>query len=180
MLASGNQSEQRKRLVGMQVQLIAVVLLIYLFGRNAFVTCRALVSRYYNLPLWCSFLSSLIGTQAVTTFLLTPLLDGLNCRIAFSAEIFGIGFSMLCNSVILFYKAYSVLSKQKWVLYVGISLILPQVVYWFLMIYYSYFIVETTLGCSVYYPQFMIWYWASVNIPLNTLSSAVFCHATYK
>jgi hypothetical protein len=113
----------------MQVEIAAAVFLTYLFVRNLVMTSGHLISRSYTLPLWCSFTASLFGTTTLTIYLLTPLIEKLNCRIAIWGLTLGLGFSILFNNLILLHKAYIVLFEQKWIIYVGISLILPQVVY---------------------------------------------------
>jgi hypothetical protein len=51
MAASGDQAEQRKRLTGIQIEIVAAIFLIYLFAQNLVITCRLLMSRSPTLPL---------------------------------------------------------------------------------------------------------------------------------
>ncbi|KAI8050563.1 hypothetical protein BDF22DRAFT_745435 [Syncephalis plumigaleata] len=36
------------------------------------------------------------------------------------------------------------------------------------------------LGCVVYYPASILWYWFSIHTPLNVFFSAIFCHVAYR
>ncbi|KAI8052826.1 hypothetical protein BDF22DRAFT_488797 [Syncephalis plumigaleata] len=180
MEATGDIVEQRGRLMGLQFELIIAVAALYLFGRNLVKTCNALVSRPHALPLWFSFISAFFGTAIGFVFILLPLTEKLNCRKLVWAESFGMSISMLCNSTILLYKAYLVLYKRKWILYVGIPLIIPQIGFAVLIVFYSFYIAKANVGCLTFYPEFIIWYWASVNTPHNILFSVIFCFVTYK
>ncbi|KAI8053847.1 hypothetical protein BDF22DRAFT_742818 [Syncephalis plumigaleata] len=61
MKASGDIPEQRNRLLGIQLELFAFLLIFCLFSRNIIKLSRALMSNPCALPLWCSFISSFSG-----------------------------------------------------------------------------------------------------------------------
>ncbi|KAI8052063.1 hypothetical protein BDF22DRAFT_744276 [Syncephalis plumigaleata] len=180
MAASGDLLEQRKRLTGMQVEVLVVIFLICLFSRNLIISSKMLIAKPHTLPSWCSFLSSSSGVIMVAIYLLMLLMGNLTCRIAVWGIDVGISASILFNNLILLHKAYLVLMRRKWILYVGFSLALPQAVYPFIIIYNSFIRIESELGCTANYPPFILWYWVAINIPLNVLFSAIFCHTTYK
>jgi hypothetical protein len=51
MTAFGDQSEQHRRLTGMQIEIIVITFLTYIFARNLIMTSNMLISRSHTLPL---------------------------------------------------------------------------------------------------------------------------------
>ncbi|KAI8052062.1 hypothetical protein BDF22DRAFT_56312 [Syncephalis plumigaleata] len=180
MAASGDLLEQRKRLTGLQIEIVSSVLIIYLFARNFIMASRMLISKSRTLPSWCCFSSSFFSVIMAMVYLLMPLARNLTCRITVWGMDVALGISILCNNLILLHKAYLVLMKRKWVLYVGVLLTLPQIAYPFILISHSFIRIESNLGCTMYYPSFILWYWVAINIPFNIVFSTIFCYVAYK
>jgi hypothetical protein len=180
MMASGDIPELRGRLMGIQIELLATFLILCLFGQNFITVSRMLTSRAYALPLWCSFISLLVGTVTLLVALVNLLRDESSCRMTVWLQLIGMSLSMFFNSIILLRKTYLMLFKKKWILYVGSPLIIPQLAYPIVVVFDSTAAIETYRGCVIYYYQFFIWFWVGINIPHNILFSVVFCHAAYK
>ncbi|KAI9591756.1 hypothetical protein BDF19DRAFT_248201 [Syncephalis fuscata] len=93
---------------------------------------------------------------------------------------FLITLGVIFNSTILLLKVNLVLYQKKWVTYIGIIFILPQLGFAFILVRYSFVILEAKVGCSVYYPPIFLWYWIGTNMPINVFFSAVFCRIALK
>ncbi|KAI8049650.1 hypothetical protein BDF22DRAFT_171081 [Syncephalis plumigaleata] len=179
MKASGDIPEQRDRLLEIQLQLSFILFIFCLFSRNIIRLSRALMSNPHALPLWCAFISSFSGMATEGIILIGFITGRFNCNICLWLQTVGMSLSLFCNSIILLRKAHLVLLKKNWVLYVGIPLIMTQLVYSAIWIYYSIVIPEVYLGCVAYYTQVILWFWVVINIPHNLLFSGIFCRRAY-
>ncbi|KAI8053231.1 hypothetical protein BDF22DRAFT_466812 [Syncephalis plumigaleata] len=179
MMAAGDVPEQRNRLLGIQLEMFILLFIFCLFSRNLIKLSRALMSNPCALPLWCSFISSFSGMATEGTILIGLITSSFNCKIYLCLQTTGMSLSMFFNSIILLRKAYLMSLKNNWVLYVGIPLIIPQLAYPVVWIYYGKLVPEVYLGCTAYYTHVILWFWAGVNIPHTILFSAFFCHRAY-
>ncbi|KAI9596902.1 hypothetical protein BDF19DRAFT_437149 [Syncephalis fuscata] len=124
------------------------------------------ISRPRSMFSWCCLLLAVIGTLYNIIMLI------------WSAGFFT-SLGMILNSLILLLKVRLVLYQKKWIIYVGILLILPQMGYAFILIYYGFFVLKAKLGCEGYYPPILLWYWIGVNAPINVFFSIIFCRVTF-
>ncbi|KAI9598608.1 hypothetical protein BDF19DRAFT_182970 [Syncephalis fuscata] len=139
-----------------------------------------LISRPRSMIPWCCFIPSASGIIASLMSIFMFLNFPTNCRIMIWVLTFSISLTMVGNSLILLQKVYLVLCRERWVLYISIPLISPQLAYAFIMIYCDFTTLEEKYGCVLYYPQFLLFYWLSVNLSINILFSAIFCHVALK
>ncbi|KAI9596909.1 hypothetical protein BDF19DRAFT_325675 [Syncephalis fuscata] len=178
--ASGHIDEQRLRLSGIQIQIVFSVLMLCIFAHNIVITTKMTISRPHSKFSWCCLILAAVGTICNIMQILMLIGYGLNCRmLLWSAGNF-ISLGMIFNSLILLLKVHLVLYQKKWITYVGILLILPQIGYGFIVIYYCFFTLEAKLGCDVYYPPILLWYWIGVNTPINVFFSIIFCSIALK
>ncbi|KAI9596908.1 hypothetical protein BDF19DRAFT_437177, partial [Syncephalis fuscata] len=91
-----------------------------------------------------------------------------------------VSFTMIGNSLILLQKAYLVLFRQKWILYISTPFIMAQLFFAPIIICYSFFTLEEKVGCMDYYPRNFLWYWFLIDVPINILFSSIFCHVALK
>ncbi|KAI9592260.1 hypothetical protein BDF19DRAFT_450894, partial [Syncephalis fuscata] len=103
-----------------------------------------------------------------------------HCRDVLWAIVFGISIVYISNGLILLQKAYLIVCRQKWVLYVGIPSMVPQLAYPIFSVCFTYVTIETEAGCVAHYPPAIIWYWLGITLPLNLLLSAIFCYVSFR
>ncbi|KAI9596913.1 hypothetical protein BDF19DRAFT_437188 [Syncephalis fuscata] len=138
------------------------------------------ISRPYSIIFWCCFIPSVLGiiNSLIGIFMLLNFFG--NCRIMVWIILFNISFTMISNSLILLQKAYLVLCRQRWILYISTPFIMAQLFFAPIIIYYSFSTLEEKVGCIDYYPQPILWYWFLINVPINILFSYIFCHIALK
>ena len=128
---------------------------------------------------WCCFIPSFTYILVYIMYVLLLFDIAFNCRHIVWWTIVMIGVSYICNSLILLQKAHLVLLRQRWVLYTGIPLILPQLGYIICNFIFSYITIDADIGCNLYYAKFNIWYWFCMIIPINVLFSSIFCYVAF-
>jgi hypothetical protein len=108
------------------------------------------------------------------------LFSGLSCRniVWFSGFINTV--AIMCNSVILLQKAYLVLCRQRWIVILGTIFTLPQIGFFIIVVVCSPITIEPKLGCVLYYPFYLPYYWFFASVPVNLFFSAIFSHVTYQ
>ncbi|KAI9592215.1 hypothetical protein BDF19DRAFT_219721 [Syncephalis fuscata] len=180
MEATGDTVEQRLRLFGIQVLLVVDVVMFCMFGRNLVIASRMVISRPCSIVSWYCLIPSALGSMILLAVISMYINSPINCRILVWIFGFSISFTMIGNSLILLQKAHLVLCRQKWILYISIPVIITQLAFPFILIYYSFIILEKEVACAVYYPQFILWYWFVINVPINVLFSTIFCHVALK
>ncbi|KAI9590891.1 hypothetical protein BDF19DRAFT_459831 [Syncephalis fuscata] len=180
MEATGDISKQRFRLFGIQSLIVAQIIMLCIFGRNFAIAVRMVVSRPRSIVSWCCLISSTLSTTILLAIISIYVDSPVNCRVMTCSITFNIASTLIGNSLILLQKVYLVLCRQKWILYVSIPAIIAQFAFPLILIYSSYFSLEEMVGCTVYYPQFLMWYWFAINVPINLLFSTIFCHVVLK
>ncbi|KAI9591438.1 hypothetical protein BDF19DRAFT_271431 [Syncephalis fuscata] len=180
MEATGDIANQRLRLFGIQSLVLVDVIMFSIFVRNLVIVGRMVISRPRNMISWCCLIPSAFGIVngivAISMYTDLPI----NCRTMIWIVGFSMSSAMICNSLILLQKVYLVLFRQKWILYISIPVIISQLAFPFLLIYHSFISLEEKEGCTFYYPPFFLWYWFSVNAPINVVFSAIFCRVALK
>jgi hypothetical protein len=175
-----NSDEQRQQLLGMQLQMMLVALMLYLFGDNLIISSRMVITRPRTIFSWCCLIPSAAGFVVGVIIAFGFLGLAFNCRIMVWSIGFGMSIGMVCNSLILLRKVYLVLYQQRWIVYIGVPLIFPQMVYAFLVVYNMYMTLEPRAGCVIYYFPIIPYYWISVIVPLNVLFSIGFSYIAFQ
>ncbi|KAI9596920.1 hypothetical protein BDF19DRAFT_326006 [Syncephalis fuscata] len=175
MEASGDIDEQRLQLYGVQIQIFLFVVMLYIFGCNLVIASKMVVLQPRNMVSWCCLIPSTFSIMASLLALFLYLGFPINCRILSWFSGFSLSSTMIGNSLILLQKAYLVIRRQNWIIFISIPIIAAQLVYGFIVVYYHFFTIEKKVGCMAYYPKVFVWYWFSINVPINLLFSAIFC-----
>ncbi|KAI9596948.1 hypothetical protein BDF19DRAFT_437289 [Syncephalis fuscata] len=156
---------------GVQTQIITHMVVLCIFARNFIVAGKMVISRSRSIASWCCLVPSVSGIMSVLLAILMYLNLGINCRAMVWFFIFNVSLTML---------VYLILCRKKWILYIGIPAMMAQLAFVFITIYDSFIVLEEGLGCMTYYPEFILWYWFSVNVPINVIFSTIFCRAALK
>ncbi|KAI9592011.1 hypothetical protein BDF19DRAFT_239592 [Syncephalis fuscata] len=180
MESSDGISKQRLRLFGMQFLMALEVVLFWTFVRNLVIASRMVIMRPRNMVSWLCLIPSALNSIIALVMVLMYTFFQINCRTIIWISSFNIAFMMVGNSLILLQKAYLVLCRQKWILYVSAPAIAAQLAYPLIVIYFSFISFKETTGCTIYYLEVILWYWFAVNVPINLLFSAIFCHIALK
>ncbi|KAI9599193.1 hypothetical protein BDF19DRAFT_118060 [Syncephalis fuscata] len=180
MKAYGDIPKQRSRLFGIQTQLVIFVIAFCLFGRNLAIASKMILSRPHSMISWCCLVPSASGVISNLVVILMGIGFPISCRLMIWFTAFSISLTIISNSLIILQKAYLVLGRKTWVLYVSAPSIVAQSAYVFIIMHCSFTVLEKKVGCMDYYPSFFIWYWLAVDLPINVLFSAVFCHTALK
>ncbi|KAI9593055.1 hypothetical protein BDF19DRAFT_449319 [Syncephalis fuscata] len=179
MQAAGDIHEQRDRLSGTQMQIVLLTAVLYVSIYNCISAIRMIMARPYTIAAWCCLFPSLIGCLAPIFFANAVLGGSATCRDIMLVILIGMVLVNPCNSLVLLQKIYLILSRPKWIIYVGILLITIQLSY-ITALFYSTFTFETKVGCVDYYPKIFVWCWLSVSMPGNILFSVLFSRIALK
>ncbi|KAI9592687.1 hypothetical protein BDF19DRAFT_450642 [Syncephalis fuscata] len=178
--ATGDIASQRLRLLGVQILIVVHIIMFCIFSRNLIIASRMVISRPRSIVSWCCFLPSVLSSLIILAVISMYVDSPINCRIMIWILTFNISFAMVGNGLILLQKVYLVLCRQKWILYISIPIMISQLAFPFLLIYLSFSTLEEKIACLVFYPQFILWYWFVINVPINVLFSAIFCYIALK
>jgi hypothetical protein len=92
----------------------------------------------------------------------------------------GVTIAMVCSSTIVLQRAYLASCRQRWILIVGVILILSQFSFAYAAFKFCVYTLETHGGCVTNYPPFVPWYWFGAVAPVNVLFSAIFSYVAYQ
>ncbi|KAI9591297.1 hypothetical protein BDF19DRAFT_455550 [Syncephalis fuscata] len=174
MQPAGSLNEQRGRLFGNQLQTIIVVLTGSFAIRNMLIAIKIIIRQPRSLVSWCCAIPSLIGILTSCIYIMAQLGCYFNCRHIIWSVTTGISFATFANSLILLRKAYLVINRKKWVIYIGLPFMLLQHANTVLVVLYCYYTLDPIVGCVFNYPHFIVWHWFSAVVPLNVLFSVIF------
>ncbi|RKP06593.1 hypothetical protein THASP1DRAFT_25117 [Thamnocephalis sphaerospora] len=178
MGAQGNLPEMRDRTRGALMQLSINVVANYVFFRNLIVSAKTLYRRPHVLATWCCLIQALAGVAYTLSALALVMPGGSSCRFALWDIGFGLAISPICVSIVLLQKAYVVHGRNRWLLGIGILLILPQP----LVTYYlwtSPAVMVPITACLSYYPEYFPWLKFGLDAPINAVFSLAFLSVVY-
>ncbi|KAI9595452.1 hypothetical protein BDF19DRAFT_71700 [Syncephalis fuscata] len=174
-----DRHDAQARLFAIYTQTIINLLASLIFISNLAISIRMVLNRPQFLSGWCFLISSLFG--AGWFVIVVPyFFEILNCRETIWYILTAFSVVSIGNSIVILQKAYIVLLKQRWVLVVGIILILPQLGFTPFVITVSYITFKKHGGCVANYPISMPLYWFGVTIPVNILFSGIFSYIAYQ
>ncbi|KAI9596562.1 hypothetical protein BDF19DRAFT_437880 [Syncephalis fuscata] len=176
---SGDIKQQRIRLISMQAHTMLLILVSFIFLRNFVRSARMIHLNNRSLSLWCCFAGSLPGAIFSIQIILIAF-DNVSCRILIWIGSLSLSCAQFCNSLLLLRKAYIIVYRQKWLLYIGFPLILPQLGYGLFIVFLSYVTTDVGGACGMHYPSFIPWYWFGINAASTILFSTIFCRVAYK
>ncbi|KAI8058247.1 hypothetical protein BDF22DRAFT_739657 [Syncephalis plumigaleata] len=170
----------RRRLYSLLIQLLLVIICSCIFMRNLILSLHMIWMRPRTLSSWCCFITSALGVSVGVITGLAVYTPTIGCRFIVWYFTFGVAGATLCNSIIVLQNAYLVMCKQRWIVYVGIPFMLPQV----LLTPFMWTSCPVTLsidgGCTLNYPAYVIWVWFILLIPINTFFSAIFIYVAHR
>ncbi|KAI9596763.1 hypothetical protein BDF19DRAFT_421278 [Syncephalis fuscata] len=170
----------RSRVIGLQFQTVSVLMATFIFIRNFNISLRMVVSRARTLSAWCCLLPALLGIVFGCMIIYAWLFSGLNCRKIFWFSGFINTVAIMCNSIILLQKAYLVLCRQRWIAVFGTLFTLPQLGFFVIVLVSCPVTIEPNIGCVLYYPFFLPWYWFFAAVPISLFFSAIFSYIAYR
>ncbi|RKP22881.1 hypothetical protein SYNPS1DRAFT_25190 [Syncephalis pseudoplumigaleata] len=168
------------RLTGIQYQLALNYMASLVFARNLAVIIKLLYAQPHNLTAWLCVIPALLGMVHGMVSSFSFAVGSANCRTMVWFVTCALTVSTMSNSFIVLQKAYLALCRQWWILSIGTPLILLQLGFAYLTIWYSPITLEANSGCVVHYPDFIPWYWFGLIIPINAFFSGIFSYVTYK
>jgi hypothetical protein len=166
--------DARVRIHSHFLQAIITMPVFVVFLRNFW---RAIGLVYYkrdSIASWCCFFQTLIDVISGVVDLATIFSGGLSCRAANWAYSLGIAISSLCVSVCLLMREYIITDRSRWLLAVGILLILPlPSIVWIFWVDSPN--MNTVDGaCLAMFPDYLPWFRLILDISINSLFSIVF------
>lgn len=178
MQGQGNLEEVRLRCMNIVSPGICPPLAAYLFAHNAVIAAKQLYRQHTLLPA-CCLIQALAGVAYVITQMMYLLSTGATCRHVVWAISFGICVSNICICTVLLQKAYIVCDHNRWLLVLGVVLLLPQplITYYF---WVSPSVMLPKYGCTVDYPKFLPWLKLVVDLLINLAFSSIFIAVIYR
>ncbi|RKP07609.1 hypothetical protein THASP1DRAFT_30576 [Thamnocephalis sphaerospora] len=177
--AQGDIEEMRARNSGLSLQTLCNVICTYLFMRNLLLAVSMLYKRPKMLAGWCCVLQTIAGLVYSISSLAVYLPDGPSCRIALWLVGVGSSISVLCVGTALLQKAYLVHHHNKWLLGFGITLLLPQPIFTYI-VWTSPVVMTPWGGCLSCYPTYLPWAKLAMDMPINLVFSISFLVVVYQ
>ncbi|RKP06918.1 hypothetical protein THASP1DRAFT_21994 [Thamnocephalis sphaerospora] len=171
--------EIRTRAFSIFMQLPFPIIINYIFMRNLAVSIRMVYQRPEAFAPWCCLLQASVGVIYTVNALLYAFPGGPSCRHAVWIVGVGITISQLCVGATLLQKAYIVHHRNKRLLVLGITLLLPQplIIYF---VWISPVIMAPPAGCLACYPHYFPWVKFAMDMPINILFSVAFISVVYR
>ncbi|KAI9591144.1 hypothetical protein BDF19DRAFT_499562 [Syncephalis fuscata] len=165
----------------MRKQLTLHIIMSYVQGHNINIALRLVIEKPRALARWCCLMPSVlcIGISILTImfdFAKVFYMDTLALYAGFTVPI-----SIMCYSIILLQKAYTMSQKSRWVLVIGIMLIILQIITPVIMLN-----VDVMANFELYrrgfshYPKELILLWFCTSLAVNLFLSSVFSYTAYK
>ncbi|KAI9590978.1 hypothetical protein BDF19DRAFT_469250 [Syncephalis fuscata] len=165
--------EARRRLHSSLFQGYMKATLFVIFARNFWHAAKLVYARPKGAGSWCCLIQSMTGFIAETIDVSTMFPGGASCLMCSTADVTGMAISSLCVNICLLLRAYTVANHNRWLLAIGILLMLPiPGALWIFLI--SPTQVTTDHGCVNHYPNYLGPFRSSVDVAINFIFSAVF------
>ncbi|RKP23597.1 hypothetical protein SYNPS1DRAFT_30646 [Syncephalis pseudoplumigaleata] len=144
------------------------------------VAAKMVVARPRLLTSWCCLASTMPCVANGFILYMAHLGCYFNCRMLMWSMGFSISIINICNGLVLLQKTYLILNRQRWIIYAVSPLLACQVAYGFLVVFFSYSLIEEQVGCVIYYEHLVMLCWLVIIMPPNALLSTVFCYTAFK
>ncbi|KAI9591691.1 hypothetical protein BDF19DRAFT_454303 [Syncephalis fuscata] len=176
----GDMKQERIRMLSTFTHNIMVLFASCIFVRNFILSTGVVIRQRRSFPAWLCWIASLGGLVFATESVMLILDAGVNCRMLIWSTWYGMPWAQFFNSAILLQKAYLVLCRQKWILYIGIPMLFPQLLHGPIVMYYSYITTDPAGFCGMHFPPFVPMCWFGVIVTINTFFSIIFYRVAYK
>ncbi|KAI9592819.1 hypothetical protein BDF19DRAFT_467656 [Syncephalis fuscata] len=170
------------RSIGVHIQLVICVVLIWAFARNVYRVSSNLLKSNVKLASWCCLASSLSGLISFgIVSILHHLPGGPSCRALIACCTLGMALSNFAINAILLERAYIVRQRSRWILVIGIILNAIQLITYGLIFFvelkYEY---RPSVGCYVKFPLYGPYTRFLVDTPPVLVPSIVFIMSIYQ
>ncbi|RKP05305.1 hypothetical protein THASP1DRAFT_32860 [Thamnocephalis sphaerospora] len=179
MLAQGNPEEMRARSGSLSMQLMFNVIFAFIFSRSLYLSIRMTYRRHRMLASWCCVLQAAAGVVYSLSSLAANLPNGPSCRATLWITGVGATISTLCVGSTLLQKAYAAHQRNRWLLVIGIILLLPQPI----IIYIAWTspgLMTSVGGCLSCFPSYLPWVKLAMDLPINMVFSIAFLAVVYR
>ncbi|KAI8050521.1 hypothetical protein BDF22DRAFT_695391 [Syncephalis plumigaleata] len=177
---NSSRTQIQLRLKGIYFQLSFILILSLIFMRNLRRILFLFKKQRTALSTWCCLTPSILGSSLYPLCCAFVFTTNFGCRNAIWYIICIGTISFVCNTIIVVQRAYLASRQQQWVAILGGLLVLPQIGYAFVSMYYSPITMDEVEGCVVHYPNFVALYWCFVFIPGNAFLSGIFSYVAFK
>ncbi|KAI9592787.1 hypothetical protein BDF19DRAFT_450891 [Syncephalis fuscata] len=143
--------EKHHSMAGGKLQVIFTIIVLSIHVRNFIVSSKMIASSPHSLAPWCCLISAFLGFVAGSTYIFAFLGLLLKCRVVVWLVLFKLALVYFFNSLILLQKAYLVLYRKKWIIYISIPFMLMQLGFGVFSIYFSYVKLEAEADCTLHY-----------------------------
>jgi hypothetical protein len=160
-------------------QTVGDVICILLFFRNLRISIRMIAMRPNVLAGWCCAIQSIVGMIMMFSGMFVAFPLGNSCREAIWVGGVGLTISPWCTGAILLQKAYLVHDRNKWLLAIGIILLLPQAYTWYAL-WTTPSTLHSSFGCFPIYSDNLLIVKMAVDTPINIIFSVIFIRVVYQ
>ncbi|RKP09626.1 hypothetical protein THASP1DRAFT_28569 [Thamnocephalis sphaerospora] len=173
--------EARARLQGVSLQLMldtfALCIVMRNFCHSMLLLCRA----PHKLAAWCCIsqtLPAIVFLMMGSFGIISP--HGPSCRSTIWIGCAGLIISADAANALLLAKAYRVHRCNRWLLAIGILLILPSPVFTWIVVYHCHITLTPTAGCLFVFPSYLPWLKFALDAPINIFFSVAFIMVVFQ
>ncbi|KAI8049209.1 hypothetical protein BDF22DRAFT_657857 [Syncephalis plumigaleata] len=181
MSADGSKEEYQRRSVGVHLQLISIMALLFIFIYNSYRSVRMTFKRSHKVSSWCCLVNTLTGIFYVAGAALTHHMPyGPSCRTVVWAAIIGMTIATMSMNTLLLERAYLAHQRSRFLLIFGVLLIIPAPT----LIYRAWLEVVATFspssGCYAKYPASFPSFRLLIDLPPNLVFTCAFVMVIYQ
>ncbi|RKP27533.1 hypothetical protein SYNPS1DRAFT_26814 [Syncephalis pseudoplumigaleata] len=179
--ANGSLEEYQRRSVGVHMQLLSIMALLFMFMFNAYRSIQMTFKRSHKVSSWCCLVSTMTGVAYVGGAALNHHMPyGPSCRTVVWAAIIGMTIATMAMNTLLLERAYLAHQRNRFLLVFGIFLILPAPT----LIYRAWIEVEAKFspasGCYAKYPASFPSFRLLIDLPPNVVFTCAFVMVIYQ
>jgi hypothetical protein len=160
-------------------QTVANIMCIFIMFYNLRIAIRMIYTRPHVLAGWFCAIQAIACLIMMFACLATVFPSGANCRELIWICGICLTISPLCVGAVLLQKAYLVHDRNKWLLAIGIILILPQIYVWY-AIWTIPSIMHPDYGCIAIYDACLPLIKRATGTPINVIFSVIFIRVVYQ
>ncbi|RKP10274.1 hypothetical protein THASP1DRAFT_27958 [Thamnocephalis sphaerospora] len=178
-MAHRSMEQMRVRNRSLSMQSAINVVFIFIFARSLSISVPIVYQNRRTLAGWCCVIQATAGVVYCVSCLMVFLPNGPPCRVALWITGTGTTISTLCVGTTLLQKAYLAHQRNKWLLCIGIVLLLPQPAIAYI-VWTSPGIMTPVGGCLSCYPSYLPWIKLAMDLPINLVFSTAFLTVVYR
>jgi hypothetical protein len=163
----------RHRLQSMFIHTFSGAAILCIFLHNALFSIKLVCQRPRILAGWCCLVQAIAGVIFSLSMLLMVVPGVLHCVQVQWIYAVCLCASPVCVGAVLLQKAYLVHNRNKWLLAIGVLLLLPQPMNIY-SIWSSPILMVSSGGCIIVYPDYFPWLKLVTDAPINIVFSVAF------